>query len=102
MGRPPHARNLTSFGALQTLELRLHRSSDNFSQSEAAALPPQNVEVWAEYACRIMSLLHPASILSLLSEVIGVILQNADFSQRPQACTIILQTSYFNRRGMSV
>lgn len=46
MGRPPHARNLTSFGALQTLELRLHRSPDNFSQSEAAAPPPQNVEVW--------------------------------------------------------
>ena len=46
MGRPPHARNLTPFSALQTLELRLHRSPDNFSQPEAAALPSQNVEVW--------------------------------------------------------
>jgi len=46
MGRPPHARNLTSFGALQTLELRLHRSPDHFSQSEAATLPSQKVEVW--------------------------------------------------------
>jgi hypothetical protein len=46
MGRPPHSQNLTSLGALQTLELRLHRNPDNFSQSEAAALPPQDVGAW--------------------------------------------------------
>jgi hypothetical protein len=46
MGRPPHSRNLTSLGALQTLELRLHRNPDNFSQPEAAALPPQDVGAW--------------------------------------------------------
>jgi hypothetical protein len=46
MGRPPHARNLRSFGALRTLELRLHRSPDSLSQSEVAALSPQNVEAW--------------------------------------------------------
>jgi hypothetical protein len=46
MGRPPHARNLTSLGALQTLELRLHRNPDGFSQFEAATLPPQDVGAW--------------------------------------------------------
>jgi hypothetical protein len=46
MGRPPHAQNLTPFGALQTLELRLHRSPDSLSRSKVAALPPQNVEAW--------------------------------------------------------
>lgn len=46
MGRPPHARYLTSLSTLQTLELRLHRNPDNFWPSEAATLPPQDVGAW--------------------------------------------------------